>query len=199
MMDRATGLVLTSPDGVRYRFDPGALCLELLLTGGPGEIARYESLHEPAGLLEWVVHSRLRPTPELRVSGEELAETRRARDALWRLVWARTGRGEASVEDLGVLNAAAARPPLAPALYADGVGWAAGPAAGEQLLSTVARDAVALLGGPYAGRIRECGAHDCRLVFVDTSRPGRRRWCSMGRCGNRNKVRALRARQHLEG
>ncbi|NEE48667.1 CGNR zinc finger domain-containing protein, partial [Streptomyces sp. SID8455] len=42
--------------------------------------------------------------------------------------------------------------------------------------------------------IRTCGADDCRLLFVDTSRPGKRRWCSMERCGNRHKVRAHRAR-----
>ncbi|MEE1805114.1 CGNR zinc finger domain-containing protein, partial [Streptomyces sp. BE133] len=28
----------------------------------------------------------------------------------------------------------------------------------------------------------------------DTSRPGRRRWCAMERCGNLHKVRAHRAR-----
>ncbi|MDI5982688.1 CGNR zinc finger domain-containing protein, partial [Amycolatopsis magusensis] len=30
---------------------------------------------------------------------------------------------------------------------------------------------------------------------LDTSRPGNRRWCSMQRCGNRNKVKAYRERQ----
>ncbi|MFD0786561.1 CGNR zinc finger domain-containing protein [Micromonospora azadirachtae] len=43
--------------------------------------------------------------------------------------------------------------------------------------------------------MRECGAHNCHLVFVDTSRPGQRRWCSMERCGNRHKVSSLRARR----
>ncbi|MBW8872916.1 MAG: CGNR zinc finger domain-containing protein, partial [Leifsonia sp.] len=44
------------------------------------------------------------------------------------------------------------------------------------------------------GRIRECSAEDCRLVYLDTSRSGTRRWCSMHRCGNRAKVREHRAR-----
>ncbi|NUP00309.1 MAG: CGNR zinc finger domain-containing protein, partial [Nonomuraea sp.] len=44
-------------------------------------------------------------------------------------------------------------------------------------------------------RIRECAGDNCPLVFVDTSRPGARRWCAMERCGNRHKLRALRARQ----
>lgn len=75
--------------------------------------------------------------------------------------------------------------------------WLSG-ATGSALLSTVARDAVELFTGPYARRIRECGSYDCQLLFVDTSRPGRRRWCAMERCGNRHKVRAHRAR-HQEG
>ncbi|MFE7130281.1 CGNR zinc finger domain-containing protein [Streptomyces sp. NPDC057638] len=51
-----------------------------------------------------------------------------------------------------------------------------------------------VLTGPHAHRVRVCAAHDCQLLFADTSRPGRRRWCSMERCGNREKVRAHRAR-----
>ncbi|MES9512061.1 hypothetical protein ABWJ92_37715 [Streptomyces sp. NPDC000609] len=47
------GLTLHSHTGVAYRFDPGALCLELLTTGGPGPYHRYEVLHEPADLTVW--------------------------------------------------------------------------------------------------------------------------------------------------
>ncbi|CAM5551965.1 Zf-CGNR multi-domain protein OS=Streptomyces tendae OX=1932 GN=GUR47_17670 PE=4 SV=1 [Streptomyces tendae] len=60
----------------------------------------------------------------------------------------------------------------------------------------MARDAIELLTGPHADRVRECGAHNCYLLFVDTSRPGRRRLaCATGHCGNREKVRAHRARR----
>ncbi|WP_404332221.1 CGNR zinc finger domain-containing protein [Mesobacillus maritimus] len=37
-------------------------------------------------------------------------------------------------------------------------------------------------------RIRECEHQDCILYFVDTSKSGKRRWCSMERCGNRQKA-----------
>jgi predicted RNA-binding Zn ribbon-like protein len=40
-----------------------------------------------------------------------------------------------------------------------------------------------------------CAGERCHLIYADTSRPGRRRWCSMEHCGNRHKVRALRARR----
>ncbi|WP_156755958.1 CGNR zinc finger domain-containing protein [Actinokineospora pegani] len=66
---------------------------------------------------------------------------------------------------------------------------------GGHLLATVARDAVDPPTGPFAHRMRTCSTDDCQLVFVDTSRAGRRRWYSMQRCGTRSKARALRARQ----
>ncbi|MFH9190496.1 CGNR zinc finger domain-containing protein [Streptomyces globisporus] len=37
-------------------------------------------------------------------------------------------------------------------------------------------------------RIRRCAQPDCIRHFVDTSRNGTRRWCSMALCGNRAKV-----------
>jgi predicted RNA-binding Zn ribbon-like protein len=68
------------------------------------------------------------------------------------------------------------------------------PVSVASVLSVLARDALEVLGGSGAGRLKQCAAHDCPLLFVDDSRAGSRRWCSMQRCGNRSKVRAQRAR-----
>jgi predicted RNA-binding Zn ribbon-like protein len=68
------------------------------------------------------------------------------------------------------------------------------PITGAQVLGTAAREAIDLVGGPSASRLRECGADNCQLLFFDTSRPGNRCWCSMRRCGNRHKVNAYRVR-----
>ncbi|MFM9696661.1 CGNR zinc finger domain-containing protein [Streptomyces europaeiscabiei] len=200
-----SGIRLRSYSGNVFRFDPGALCLELLVTGGPGALTRYEVLHTPDDLVEWADQSRLTPTPlALRVTEDDVAYARGLRDALTRTVVSRVvggglpelGIAPADPVDLDLVNEAAARPPLAPAIGADGArGWAAGTATGAQLLSTVARDAVDLLTGPYAERIRMCAGDRCYLLYVDTSRPGRRRWCSMEHCGNRHKVRAHRVRR----
>jgi predicted RNA-binding Zn ribbon-like protein len=62
-------------------------------------------------------------------------------------------------------------------------------------LSTLARDAIDLFTGPLSGRIRVCAADDRGLLFVDASRPGRCRWCSMDRCGNLSKVRRYRGQE----
>jgi len=44
-------------------------------------------------------------------------------------------------------------------------------------------------------RIKKCAADDCGVLFVDHSRAGARRWCSMADCGNRYKVQTFRAQR----
>jgi hypothetical protein len=52
----------------------------------------------------------------------------------------------------------------------------------------LARDAEKLLCSDEATRIRICSAEDCGWVFLDGSKNGSRRWCSMQLCGNREKT-----------
>ncbi|MFF5005958.1 CGNR zinc finger domain-containing protein [Streptomyces phaeochromogenes] len=196
---KSPGLTLVSYGGKSFRFDPGALCMELVTTGGPGEFARFEVLHEPADLVRWVERSRLPGGLEVTVTEGELAQTRALRDAVFLLAVDRAHGRPLQARHLDVVNAGAAGAPLAARVEADGSrGWAPG-ATGARLLATVARDAVELFTGPYAERIRECGSQNCALLFVDTSRPGRRRWCAMEHCGNRQKARTHRARVAGEG
>jgi predicted RNA-binding Zn ribbon-like protein len=56
-----------------------------------------------------------------------------------------------------------------------------------------AHDLVALLRR-RPQRIRRCAEENCILWFLDTSRNGTRRWCTMDGCGNRSKVRRHRER-----
>jgi predicted RNA-binding Zn ribbon-like protein len=46
--------------------------------------------------------------------------------------------------------------------------------------------------------LKRCADEDCRAVFNDRSKNHSGKWCSMQSCGNRNKVRAWRARQAAE-
>ncbi|MBB5850194.1 CGNR zinc finger domain-containing protein [Amycolatopsis umgeniensis] len=50
-----------------------------------------------------------------------------------------------------------------------------------------------------AERFRACGAPTCRGAFIDTTRPGRRRYCMPGLCGNRVNVANHRARIKRRG
>ncbi|MEU7183677.1 MULTISPECIES: CGNR zinc finger domain-containing protein [Streptomyces] len=162
-------------------------------TGGPGPYRQHEVLHEPADLAAWADRSRLTPVPALEISAGEVRDARRLRDALFRVVLTHA-RGEPHPPgDIKAINEAAARLALEPAITPTGN------LSGTHLVATVAQDAVKLLTGPFAHRIRTYAAEDCHLVYVDTSRPGRRRWCSMEHCGNRHKVSALCARSSVEG
>ncbi|MEP6843952.1 MAG: CGNR zinc finger domain-containing protein, partial [Pseudolysinimonas sp.] len=110
-------------------------------------------------------------------------------------------------DDVDTLNLFAATPDVPPVLAGGRRQAGAGSIRVGQALSSLARDAVAMIGADAAGaanaagaeRLRRCDAADCHLVFHDESRTGSRRWCSMARCGNRAKVRAFRDRvQHLD-
>jgi predicted RNA-binding Zn ribbon-like protein len=111
-----------------------------------------------------------------------------------RLVTARIRGARLPARDVAAVNAAARNTCRTPCLGPRGdLRWDDG----EPLtaaLSAVARDAIELIGGPQAGRVRECAAPDCAFLFVDTSRSGARRWCAASRCGNREHVRKHRSR-----
>lgn len=67
----------------------------------------------------------------------------------------------------------------------------------DAALSTVARDAIELLG-LRDGRLRRCEGPECALIFYDESRPGTRRWCDTSRCGNRVNTHSYRRRRAIE-
>jgi len=59
----------------------------------------------------------------------------------------------------------------------------------EKLIWAIAYSAMQLLTGGQLTRVKECADPRCGWLFLDTSRNGTRRWCSMRDCGNRNKAR----------
>jgi len=65
----------------------------------------------------------------------------------------------------------------------------------ESILWPVARSAADLLVSDDLRRLKSCDSPTCAYLFVDASKPGRRRWCDMKVCGNRHKARRHRHRQ----
>lgn len=63
----------------------------------------------------------------------------------------------------------------------------------ERWLADLATAVAMLAGGDGLPRLRRCAADRCDLVFLDTTKPGTRRFCSTA-CQNRTKVAAYRAR-----
>lgn len=183
------------PADLRRRFRGGRQAIDLAHTGGEGEHARWEILHAPADLARFL--GVILELPSVHATAADLAPARALRAVVDRIARALAAGGVPSPGDVAGLNAAAALPALVPVLLHGGGTAVADPAGAPEpsapaALATIARDAVDLFGGPLAARIRVCAAGDCGLLFVDASRPGRRRWCSMEVCGNRAKVRGHR-------
>lgn len=191
-MSGVSTVTLTSAEGVRFDVNTGALWLDLVYSGGAGARARWETLHTPADLARWVRSSRLAVTARVALTPDDFADAYELREVFWRLGNDLADGLGARRTDVTALNRWAREPDLVPVLRGGRRAWA-GPITGSQVLSTLARDAIATASGPLAARVRRCAAADCPLLFVDTSRPGTRRWCAMTRCGNRTKVRAHRA------
>jgi predicted RNA-binding Zn ribbon-like protein len=63
------------------------------------------------------------------------------------------------------------------------------------LFAPLAQSAAMLFTSVDRSRVRKCG--QCVLHFLDTSKKGTRRWCSMQLCGNRLKVAAYAQRKRI--
>ncbi|MCQ6552925.1 CGNR zinc finger domain-containing protein [Streptomyces sp. C10-9-1] len=145
-------------------------------------------LRDTAGLAVWLRTVGL--DEDFPADEVALEHTRAAREALAGLVDG-SGPGAAARVD-AVLAHGRVRPTLTAegpgeaAEFADatwGPGWTA--ARGHLELLRTAPD-----------RIRRCAHESCVLHFLDTSRNGTRRWCSMAVCGNRAKASRHYARRH---
>ncbi|MEO6911793.1 MAG: ABATE domain-containing protein [Edaphobacter sp.] len=65
----------------------------------------------------------------------------------------------------------------------------------EQVLAPLMESTAELLVTSDFSLIKRCEDAECVLWFYDRTRSHHRRWCSMARCGTRNKVAAFRKRQ----
>ncbi|WP_217197743.1 CGNR zinc finger domain-containing protein [Streptomyces buecherae] len=183
------------------RFDAGRVCLDLVATvGGRLGDEPVERLDGPGRLGQWLLGAGLLP-PGVRLDAVDagwLARFHALRDLLGRVVCAELD-GRATDADLARVNAlASAAPPVVRAVRAaDGTlvrTLAARPDCGA-LLAQVARDAVDLLTDQRArGQLRRCEGEACAVIYLDTSRGRRRRWCSSEVCGNRERVARHRRR-----
>ena len=181
-------------DGDAFRFRAGRLSLDLCSTLLWRHRAPTEQLQSPADLGRWLGEAGLRPAP-ISTGEDDLRTALELREAIYAMARAHLEGKRFASAQVAVVNAVAAHPTPTPRIGHDGeVSWAADEAA-HACLACVARDAIELFTSPIAGRLRECAAPDCAFLFVDTSRPGTRRWCAMNRCGNRQLVREHRERQ----
>ncbi|MEY9890488.1 putative RNA-binding Zn ribbon-like protein [Catenulispora sp. MAP5-51] len=182
-----------------FRTGSGRLSLDFIRTlrwrGTEGAV---EELATPEDLVAWIrllgpfdadIAITAPPPATLRLA-------RQTREAVYALLKAAraTSPADCPPEARSLLNKAASAPPPHPLLDEHGAltHTAADPVAA--LLSTIARDAVDLATSPLLPRVRDCAGPNCGAWFLDTSRPGTRRWCSMDRCGNQAKKSTWRTK-----
>jgi predicted RNA-binding Zn ribbon-like protein len=200
---------VTDPPAWCHDVVGGRLCLDLANTiGGMRGHETGEHLAAYPDLVAWAVRTcvldaqrarkllaeaRRRPADAARV----LADAHAIREAIHAVVSARIDGREPRRADVEVLNGALVRAlPHRRLARRDGgfvLEWEDDPAALDAPLWPVAHSVADLLTSDRdLSRVRVCGEAEqgrCGWLFVDETKSGTRRWCSMRDCGNRAKAR----------
>jgi predicted RNA-binding Zn ribbon-like protein len=179
-----------------FRFNSGRLCLDLAATVRRRASSPKDVLSPPGAGGRWLKEAGLfSDIPVLSKDGEgRLVELR---EAIWALV-SGSMSGMYPATATAVVNAAARHPLGVPQL--DSSSGAVSVISDDPIataLSIIARDAIDLVSGALRYRVKACDQPDCRMLFLDISPTGQRRWCSMQRCGSRAKLNAFKQRQKL--
>jgi predicted RNA-binding Zn ribbon-like protein len=177
-----------------FRFGLGHQVLDFLATLAGRRTAPVERLATPDDLSRWLELAGL--ATGARCDRRLLAQTHELREALYRLVVEAREQRAPGATDLDLVNAWARRRARSPQLDASLRVTLVGADPCRAALGELARAGIELVAGGGLPRIRNCANPACSLMFIDHSRPGRRRWCSMERCGNRAKTARYRQRHH---
>jgi predicted RNA-binding Zn ribbon-like protein len=186
------------------------LALDFLNTKPVQDGREVELLPDFSGVLRWFQAAGLFQHPEARAleqrwSGsaqarQSVRELQKLRDRLRSeiLAWERSRTVRHST--IAELNRLMAKYPMRTRVETDEGGFMTElyfePHLPADLIAPLAHSAASLLAGTDPKHVRKCD--HCVLHFLDTSKKGTRRWCSMRLCGNRQKVAAYSARQRLK-
>ncbi|MHC4705283.1 MAG: CGNR zinc finger domain-containing protein [Planctomycetota bacterium] len=187
-----------------FELSGGVLCLDFANTwgnhadSGSDRLTEYEHLvafaRQTGRLMEDAAAVLSRTAAADAVSAASaLSLGRTLRRVIYRIMSSRAGRRDVAPEDVeqinGVLGEALSHRRLERRdgavvwSWTDDVGDLRAP------IWPVVESAAALLTSDEIDRVHECDAEDCNWLFLDCSRSGTRRWCSMSSCGNRAKAR----------
>jgi predicted RNA-binding Zn ribbon-like protein len=192
-----------------FEYVGGRVCLDFVNTvGGMRPDRPSEHLHEYGDLLAWARGAGIVSEPQARrlraaaarspdAAARTLRRARELREAIYRIVLAASSGDAPAPADVALLNRALGRALARRRLVQRAGAWTlAWPDDGDALdapLWPVATSAAELLeSGRDLGRIHVCGEAEvgnCSWLFLDETRSGTRRWCSMDECGNRAKQR----------
>jgi predicted RNA-binding Zn ribbon-like protein len=195
----------------KFLFVGNQLALDLLNTSLIQDGQPVELLPTPADLADWLASAGLISPAE----AATLAKSWSTSEAASELAASELSKLRAFREHLrsAVVDTEAGRSP-SPAFVAELNRWLASyptvrqaeihdnslvatmrfePAAPRDAMRPLAAAALELLADADRTRLRQCGG--CVVHFLDVSKKGSRRWCSMNLCGNRRKVAAYQGRR----
>jgi predicted RNA-binding Zn ribbon-like protein len=176
-----------------FRLGLGHPVLEFVATLAGRRREPLERLATPDDLSRWLDAAHLAAGAQC--DHEALGSARELREALYRIVTAAREQQPPTASDVRLVNEWSRQPTASPQLDHTLHVSSASPDPCRAALAQLARAAIELVAGPDLQRIRNCADPTCSLMFIDRSRPGRRRWCSMERCGNRDKTARYRQRR----
>ena len=162
-----------------------------------------ELLKAPGDLLEWCSSVELLPNNEvaeisrewkgnLEIAQRTLKKIIALREEIFSTIYSLISERTIRAADLEILNSRIKQLP-ARRLIKEGrtfqLTWEADLDPFERMSSAIVQDVIELITSEDLSRLRVCGASDCGWIFLDKSTNGKRRWCNMADCGNREKQR----------
>ncbi|MFG2429249.1 CGNR zinc finger domain-containing protein [Streptomyces sp. NPDC048590] len=186
----------SSVDPTAFRFDCGAVWLNLLATRGRAFSAKpVERIATPERLTEWL--TRVDLAPARTVTDDDLPRAHELRETLRALALASVDEEPPPAGAAADLTAFLSEHDTPARLSAGTRLHREPPVTAAEALARIARQAVEQLTTADRLALKVCPEDDCRGVFVDPV--GRRRWCPSPACASRGRVRALRARRAETG
>lgn len=177
------------------------LCLDFANTRmWRGTESPQETLHGLDDVMSWCAERGILPPERGRQFASwrddgtmaVFAEALAAREIIYGLFNAVAAGGTPAEADLQALSRALAATPARTTLVPaeGGFAWRVPPAVptASALLTPILWSAGDLLVSRRLDRVRQCANPHCLWLFLDDSKSGNRRWCSMSACGNRAKA-----------
>jgi predicted RNA-binding Zn ribbon-like protein len=188
---------------IELPFIAGDLALDFVNTAElRGDPLAGEALHAPSDLVEWGRRYGLLAEDVRAADAAELGAAVRTRELLYRVFVAHVDGAAPTPADLAQL-AASVPEGYAAARLAPGpdqrLRWEWDPTRPATIRHTVAVAATELLRGDRLARLKQCPGEHCGWLFLDATKRGNRRWCSMSECGQAAKTAHRRQRRPQAG
>jgi predicted RNA-binding Zn ribbon-like protein len=193
----------TTRDAASLELIGGRLCLDFVNTATARGSAGYRDYLPAYGaLVAWGRHAGAISATQAPILIEGAAESPQAakdaldsaialREAVYRLLCSAVAKHQPPAAELSCLNRELRDAGIRQVLLAEASGfewgWEFEPRDLNSVLWPVVRSAAALLTSPELSRVRQCARPGCQWFFLDESKNGSRRWCTMAVCGSRVK------------